>query len=390
MSSPPLIHTTPASTSLPSHPKKWHASLTLDTLLSVLYRTLLNPGLSWLLVLSLRAQVTPTTDPVFIGSVAYAVLLTALFVLKIVNQRVAHGVPRAVDFASEVIVVTGGASGLGLAIAQMYAMRGASVAVLDVAVLDDERYEEVFGAQGVGEGVKYYRCDVGDRKAVEDTRGMIEDELGTPTILINCAAARINGKPLLSLNADAFEKTIRTNLLAGFHVYQIFLPGMLSAENGGTIVTVSSVLGQLCPTGLSDYAASKAGLSALHRTVEAEIRAAGQEDQVKMLLVETGQIATPLFDWVDTPNSFFAPVLEPVQVAREIVATVDGGRGGVLRLPAYAKLANWFVVLPAAVQRIARFVSGMDDAVAKGASSQGQATAASERAPGGAVYKKRA
>ncbi|KAJ5625896.1 hypothetical protein N7510_002205 [Penicillium lagena] len=390
MSSPSLIHTTPATTPSSSQPKQWHASLTLDTLLSVLHRTLLNPGLSWLLVLSLRAQVTPTNDPVFIGSVAYAVLLTALFVLKIVNQRVAHGNPRAVDFASEVVVVTGGASGLGLAIAQMYAMRGASVAVLDVAVLDDEQYEEVFGGQGVGEGVKYYRCDVGDRKVVEDTRGMIEEELGTPTILINCAAARINGHPLLSLNADAFEKTIRTNLLAGFHAYQIFLPGMLSTENGGTIVTVSSVLGQLCPTGLSDYSASKAGLSALHRTVEAEIRASGQEDQIKMLLVETGQIATPLFDWVDTPNSFFAPVLEPVQVAREIVAAVDGGRGGVLRLPAYAKLANWFVVLPAAVQRIARFVSGMDDAVAKGASSQGQAAAASERAPGGAVDKKRA
>lgn len=214
--------------------------------------------------------------------------------------------------------------------------------------------------------------------------------MGTPTILINCAAARINGDPLLSLDADAFEKTIRTNLLAGFHAYQIFLPGMLSTENGGTIVTVSSVLGQLCPAGLSDYTASKAGLSALHRTVEAEIRVSGQEDQIKMLLVETGQIATPLFDWVETPNSFFAPVLEPVQVAREIVAAVDGGRGGVLRLPAYAKLANWFVVLPAAVQRVARVVSGMDDAVAKGASSQGQAAAASTRAPGGAVDKKRA
>lgn len=177
MSSPPLIHTTRTATPLPSHPKKWHASLTLDTFLNVLYRTLLNPGLAWLLVLSLRAQVTPTTDPVFIGSVAYAVLLTALFVLKIVNQRVAHGIPRAVDFASEVVVVTGGASGLGLAIAQMYAMRGASVAVLDVAVLDDERYEEVFGTQGEGEGVKYYQCDVGDRKVVEDTKGMIENEV---------------------------------------------------------------------------------------------------------------------------------------------------------------------------------------------------------------------
>jgi hypothetical protein len=174
MSSPPLIHTTPSTTTLsPSRPKKWYHSLTLDTLLTVLHRTLLNPGLAWLLVLSLRAQVTPTSDPVFIGSVAYALLLTALFALKILNQRVAHGIPRAVDFASEVVVVTGGASGLGLAVAQMYAMRGASVAVLDVAELDAEAYEEGFG----GRGVSYFRCDVGDRMVVEDTRRKIENEV---------------------------------------------------------------------------------------------------------------------------------------------------------------------------------------------------------------------
>lgn len=132
------------------------------------------------------------------------------------------------------------------------------------------------------------------------------------------------------------------------------------AENGGTIVTVSSVLGQLSPAGLSDYSASKAGLSALHRTIEAEFRG---NDRVKTLLVETGQMATPLFDWVRTPSQFFAPVLEPVEVAREIVAAVDSGRGGVLRLPAFAKIVNWYAVLPAGVQRVARYLSGIDRAV---------------------------
>lgn len=140
---------------------------------------------------------------------------------------------------------------------------------------------------------------------------------------------------------------------------------MLATENGGTIVTVSSVLGQLSAAGLADYAASKAGLSALHRTVEAEMRAAGRTDHVKMLLVETGQMATPLFDWLTTPSNFFAPVLEPVQVARDIVAAVDAGRGGVIRLPAFAVLVNWYAVLPGAVQRVARYLSGIDDAVPK-------------------------
>lgn len=192
----------------------------------------------------------------------------------------------------------------------------------------------------------------------------VEKELGTPTIIINCAAARINGATLLDLPVDAFEKTVRTNLLAAFHLYQVFLPGLIAtAENGGTIVTVSSVLGQLSPAGLTDYSASKAGLSALHRTLEAELR---EHEEIKMLLVETGQMATPLFDWVRTPSHFFAPVLEPVEVAREIVAAIDSGHGGVLRLPAFAKLVNLYAILPGAIQRMARGMSGIDGAVASG------------------------
>lgn len=190
-------------------------------------------------------------------------------------------------------------------------------------------------------------------------------QLGTPTVLINCAAAAINGQPLLSLSPNAFKKTIKTNLVAAFHTIQVFLPGMLKAENGGTIVTVSSVLGQLCAAGLSDYSASKAGLSALHRTLEAELRQSGDDAKVRMLLVETGQMSTPLFERIKTPNKFFAPVLEPVQVAQDIVSAIDNGKGGVIRLPAFAALVNWYAVLPAGVQRLARYLSGIDTAVAK-------------------------
>lgn len=183
-------------------------------------------------------------------------------------------------------------------------------------------------------------------------------------MLVNCAAARINGQPLLSLSAEAFQKTIQTNLLAVFHTCQVFLPRMLDSPTGGTVVNVSSVLGQLCAAGLADYSVSKAGLSALHRTLEAELRSSGDDEKVKLVLVETGQLATPLFDSVKTPNSFFAPVLEPVHVAQEIVSAIDEGQAGVIRMPTFASLVNWYAVLPAGLQRIARILSGIDHAVA--------------------------
>ncbi|KAL1971243.1 hypothetical protein VTN77DRAFT_195 [Rasamsonia byssochlamydoides] len=339
--------------------KKWYQHLTLDLFIKVLNQTFLHPFIAWIVVLCLRAQATPTHHPSFIIAVGYAALLTLLAAAKMLNHRLAYGPPREVDLSNEVIVVTGGGSGLGQLIAQIYGMRGASVAVLDI--------KEVGEVEGWDElsGVEYYQCDVGDRRALEMTARRIEEDLGKPTVLINCLAAGINGQTILSLAPDAMKKTIRTNLLAPFHTLQVFLPGMLTAENGGAIVTVSSVLGQLTAAGLADYSASKAGLSALHRTLEAELRASGHDEKIKLLLVETGQMCTPLFDGIETPNGFFAPVLEPIQVAYEIVSAIDKGRSGVIRLPAFAKLVNWYAVLPASIQRLARYLSGIDGAVAK-------------------------
>jgi NAD(P)-dependent dehydrogenase (short-subunit alcohol dehydrogenase family) len=157
-------------------------------------------------------------------------------------------------------------------------------------------------------------------------------------------------------------KTIRTNLLAPFHTIQVLLPVMLTSRNGGTIVNVSSVLGQLTAAGLCDYATSKAGLSALHRSLEAELRESGLSEKVKLLLVETGQMSTPLFEKINTPNRFLAPVLEPIHVAYQIVSAIDNGKSGTLRLPAFAKLVNWYSVFPASIQKLARYLSGIDKA----------------------------
>ncbi|OXV08313.1 hypothetical protein Egran_03926 [Elaphomyces granulatus] len=351
---------------------KWHDHLTLDVLLTVLRRTFLHPFVAWVVVLCLRAQVTPVTDPAFIIATGYAVFLTLLAAARLFNDRFAYGIPREVDLEEEVIVVTGGASGLGQLIAQIYGMRGATVAVLDIKeVADLDGWDEL-------SNVEYYKCDVGNRHEVEAIARRIEDDLGKPTVLINCAAAAIHGQPFLSLQSNYMMKTIQTNLLAPFHTMQTFLPGMIAAESGGTIVNVSSVLGHLTAAFLSDYSTSKAGLSALHRTLEAELRMSGHDDKVKMLLVEPGLMATPLFEVLETPNKFLAPVLEPVQVARDIVSAINMGKSGVIRLPAFAAMVNWYAVMPASLQRLARYLSGIDGVMAKAYAGKSRSSSTSE------------
>lgn len=181
-------------------------------------------------------------------------------------------------------------------------------------------------------------------------------QLGTPTVLINNAAIVV-GKKLLDMSVDEVDKSLTTNLLSHFYTIKTFLPGMINNETGGTIVTVSSVIGHLGAAQLSDYAAAKAGVTALHKSLAAELQ---QYPEIKMILVTPGQLSTPLFHGVRTPNSFIAPIVEPIDVAKEIIKAIDLGLSDHIGMPLYARWVDWYNVLPVGLQKIARNVSGID------------------------------
>ena len=146
--------------------KPWHSFLTLDLILTVLNKTFLHPFVAWMVPLCLRAQATPYEATSMRVAIAYASIVTVLDFLYIVNTRLAYGAPREVDFEEEVVVITGGASGLGLTIAEIYGMRGASVAVLDIKGVEQKENEGLAG-------VEFYRCDVGKYEEVENVKGLI-------------------------------------------------------------------------------------------------------------------------------------------------------------------------------------------------------------------------
>jgi short-subunit dehydrogenase len=136
---------------------------------------------------------------------------------------------------------------------------------------------------------------------------------------------------------------------------------MARSEVGGTVVTVSSVIGTVGAAHLTDYAAAKAGISALHRSLAAELRES--HPQIRTVLVTPGQLSTPLFYGVQTPNRFLAPVVEPVDVAKEVIAAIDNGRNAAIGMPLYARWIAWYNVLPVGLQAVARRVAGVDTAM---------------------------
>ncbi|KAK3344437.1 hypothetical protein B0T25DRAFT_635253 [Lasiosphaeria hispida] len=334
----------------PPQRDSWFAPLSVDLIVKVFKTTFFHPFVAWIIPLCFRAQNMFWDAPPMLVSIAWASFITLCWMAGVINNRLAFGLPREVDLSEEVIVITGGASGLGLLIAEVYGMRGATVAVLDIKEMEN----------GEARGVTYYKCDVTDKDQVARAAADIERELGTPTVLINNAAI-VHGKRLLDMDISEIEKSLATNLISHFYTLKTFLPAMARSEVGGTIVTVSSVIGQVGAAQLTDYAAAKAGISAMHKSLAAELRET--HPQIRTVLVTPGQLSTPLFYGVQTPNAFIAPVVEPVDVAKEIISAIDHGHNAAIGMPLYARWVDWYNVLPLGIQAVARRIVGIDAAM---------------------------
>ncbi len=138
----------------PPQRDSWFAPLSIDLVLKVLYVTFLHPFVAWMVPLCFRAETMGYDAVPMRVSIVYASLVTVGWVLSAINRRMAFGLPREVDPDDEVIVITGGASGLGLLIAEVYGMRGASVAVLDINEMEngEARGGHVLQVRRVGQG----------------------------------------------------------------------------------------------------------------------------------------------------------------------------------------------------------------------------------------------
>jgi NAD(P)-dependent dehydrogenase (short-subunit alcohol dehydrogenase family) len=170
-----------------------------------------------------------------------------------------------IDLSGQVAVVTGGAQGIGLAIANRLLASGAKVSLWDTngAEIDKAR-------KALGEGVAGIVVDITDVAGLEAAHKKTESELGPVSILVNSAGIAGKNVSLEEFDPADWRKVIEVNLNGTFYVNKVVIPSM-KARNYGRIVNISSVAGKEGNPNLSAYSAAKAGVIGLTKSLGKEL-----------------------------------------------------------------------------------------------------------------------
>ena len=162
-------------------------------------------------------------------------------------------------------LITGAARGIGKAIALRFAEEGANIAFTDLAVNEDTQAE--IEAKGVK--AKSYASDASNFAQTEDIVKQVKEDFGAIDILVNNAGITKDGL-MLRMSEQQWDAVINVNLKSAFNFVHACVPIMLR-QRGGSIINMASVVGVHGNAGQSNYAASKAGLIALAKSIAQEM-----------------------------------------------------------------------------------------------------------------------
>jgi NAD(P)-dependent dehydrogenase (short-subunit alcohol dehydrogenase family) len=188
------------------------------------------------------------------------------------------GAAAALD--GRVAVVTGGATGIGLAIVRAFVAEGAAVAIFDRDAAATEAAATLTGALGV-------TVDMGDGGAVAAAVAQATARLGVPRILVNNAALRTRRARIVDLSTEEWEAALRVNLSGAFHLCRAAIPAM-AAAGGGVIVNVASQLGSVAVPGAAAYCTTKGALLQFTRALALD----HAEDGIRVNTLSPGAVLT--------------------------------------------------------------------------------------------------
>ena len=169
-----------------------------------------------------------------------------------------------IDLSGKVALVTGSTRGIGRAIAETLAGAGARVAIVGRELA---RAESV--AAEIGQGAKGFACDVSDTAQVSTLVSDVETAFGTLDILVNNAGLT-KDNVIVRLKDEDWDAVIDANLRGAFATIRAASRGMMKRRSG-RIINISSVVGVIGNRGQANYAASKAGLIGLTKSVAKEL-----------------------------------------------------------------------------------------------------------------------
>ncbi|KAF9925761.1 hypothetical protein FBU30_004503 [Linnemannia zychae] len=322
---------------------------TLDFALHMLNATIFHLSFPFFLIPLIKLYGFSNESFAFLMAAVYGVILFALKIALYLHERSQRREGK-VDWEDEIVLITGGASGVGYLLAEMLAIRHITVVVLDVhpvkSALD----------------IESYICDVSDPLDIARVAKEIREDVGEPTILVNNAGI-VHGRSILDLSIKDIQRTMNVNFLGQALTIKEFLPDMIK-NNHGHIISVSSAMGIMAAPQIADYAASKAAVKAFHETLESEIKYVYKTPGVRTTLVCCGKIETGMFHGVKERMPFFTPTLEPLDVVKEIMESMEQRRTcNQIMMPFYVNFVPLVSIMPSWFQNLARTISGADQAM---------------------------
>ena len=162
-------------------------------------------------------------------------------------------------------LITGAARGIGKAIALRFAQEGANIAFTDLAVNEETQAE----IEALGVKAKSYASNAADFAETEEVVKQVKEDFGSIDILVNNAGITKDGL-MLRMSEQQWDAVIAVNLKSAFNFIHACLPIMMRQRNG-SIINMASVVGVHGNAGQANYAASKAGLIALAKSIAQEM-----------------------------------------------------------------------------------------------------------------------
>lgn len=193
---------------------------------------------------------------------------------------------------NKVVIVTGGASGIGAATALLFAKEGAKVVVSD---LQEEKAKEIVRQiEQAGGQASFYKADVSVAEENEALVKFAVDTYGKLDVAVNNAGIGGEANKISDMSLEGWHKVISVNLNSLFYGMKYQIPAM-QKSGGGSIVNISSILGSVGFMGSAAYVAAKHGALGITKTAALEYSA----ENIRINAVGPAFIDTPLLDQLD-------------------------------------------------------------------------------------------
>lgn len=193
---------------------------------------------------------------------------------------------NTIDLNGQIAIVTGGAQGIGFAIAKRFIASGAKVS------LWDNNADAVKNAADIlGQNASSAQVDITRPEHLKKAYAQVQDELGNISILVNSAGIAGKNCPLEEYSSQEWAQIIDINLNGTFHMNKLVLPAM-KQQNYGRIINIASIAGKEGNPNASAYSASKAGVIALTKSLGKETA----DQNIAVNCITPAAARTPIFD----------------------------------------------------------------------------------------------